>query len=95
MQELKDIKKDLNPNEILFTIDAMMGQDSVNVAKEFNDQLDVTGIIITKLDGDTRGGVALSVKAVTGKQVLWCRRKGRRYRTILSRPYGQPYPWYG
>ncbi len=72
MQELKDIKKDLNPNEILFTIDAMMGQDSVNVAKEFNDQLDVTGVIITKLDGDTRGGVALSVKAVTGKPIKFC-----------------------
>lgn len=72
MQELREIKAEINPNEILFTIDAMTGQDSVNVAKEFNDQLDVTGIIVTKLDGDTRGGVALSVKAVTGKPIKFC-----------------------
>ena len=72
MDELKRMKAELNPNEILFTIDAMTGQDSVNVAKEFNDQLDITGIIVTKLDGDTRGGVALSVKAVTGKPIKFC-----------------------
>ena len=72
MQELKDMKTECKPNEILFTIDAMMGQDSVTVAKEFNDQLDITGVIITKLDGDTRGGVALSVKAVTGKPIKFC-----------------------
>lgn len=72
MQELRDIKGIVKPSEILFTIDAMTGQDSVNVAKEFNDQLDVTGIIVTKLDGDTRGGVALSVKAVTGKPIKFC-----------------------
>ncbi len=72
MQELRDIKAEVSPKEILFTIDAMTGQDSVNVAKEFNDQLDVSGIIVTKLDGDTRGGVALSVKAVTGKPIKFC-----------------------
>ena len=72
MQELQRIKEKVKPNEILFTIDAMIGQDSVTVAKEFNDQLDVTGIVVTKLDGDTRGGVALSVKAVAGKPIKFC-----------------------
>ncbi len=72
MQELEEIKKEANPNEILLTIDAMTGQDSVNVAKEFNDRLDISGVIVTKLDGDTRGGVALSVKAVTGKPIKFC-----------------------
>ncbi|MBO5103197.1 MAG: signal recognition particle protein, partial [Clostridia bacterium] len=72
MEELKRMKAEVVPNEILFTIDAMTGQDSVNVAKEFNDQLDVTGVLVTKLDGDTRGGVALSVKAVTGKPIKFC-----------------------
>ena len=72
MDELRRMKAEIHPNEILFTIDAMTGQDSVNVAKEFNDQLDITGIVVTKLDGDTRGGVALSVKAVTGKPIKFC-----------------------
>lgn len=72
MKELENIKKAVNPTEILLTIDAMTGQESVNVAKEFNDRLDITGVIVTKLDGDTRGGVALSVKAVTGKPIKFC-----------------------
>lgn len=72
MKELDNIKKAVNPTEILLTIDAMTGQESVNVAKEFNDRLDITGVIVTKLDGDTRGGVALSVKAVTGKPIKFC-----------------------
>ncbi len=72
MEELRELKSAIAPNEILFTIDAMTGQDSVTVAKEFDEQLDVTGIIVTKLDGDTRGGVALSVKAVTGKPIKFC-----------------------
>ena len=69
MQELQDIKKSVAPTEILLTIDAMIGQDAVTVAKTFNDLLDVTGVILTKLDGDTRGGAALSVKHVTGKPI--------------------------
>lgn len=69
MQELADIKQAVKPTEILLTVDAMTGQDAVNVAKEFNEALGVDGIIITKLDGDTRGGAALSVKAVTGKPI--------------------------
>ena len=72
MQELEEIKSKVNPTEILLTIDAMTGQESVNVAKEFNERLEITGVIVTKLDGDTRGGVALSVKAVTGKPIKFC-----------------------
>lgn len=72
MKELEEIKKATKPTEILLTIDAMTGQESVNVAKEFNDRLEITGVIVTKLDGDTRGGVALSVKAVTGKPIKFC-----------------------
>ncbi|MBQ7918000.1 MAG: signal recognition particle protein [Clostridia bacterium] len=72
MKELENIKKEVAPTEILLTIDAMTGQESVNVAKEFNERLEITGVIVTKLDGDTRGGVALSVKAVTGKPIKFC-----------------------
>ena len=72
MKELEEIKKEIKPSEILLTIDAMTGQDSVTVAKEFNERLDISGVIVTKLDGDTRGGVALSVKAVTGKPIKFC-----------------------
>ena len=69
MGELQDIKKATNPTEILLTVDAMIGQDAVTVAEHFNEQLDVTGVILTKLDGDTRGGAALSVRFVTGKPI--------------------------
>ncbi len=69
MQELRDIKAEVAPDEILLTIDSMTGQDAVNVAKTFNESLDITGVILTKLDGDTRGGAALSVKAVTGRPI--------------------------
>ncbi len=72
MQELEDIKRAVNPDEILLVIDAMTGQDAVNIAESFNNRLEVTGVIITKLDGDTRGGAALSVKAVTGKPIKFC-----------------------
>jgi len=69
MQELRDIKAEVDPDEILLTIDSMTGQDAVNVAKTFNESLDITGVILTKLDGDTRGGAALSVRAVTGRPI--------------------------
>lgn len=69
MKELKDIKAEAQPNEILLVVDSMTGQDAVNVAKSFNDMLDITGVILTKLDGDTRGGAALSVLSVTGKPI--------------------------
>ncbi len=69
MNELKELKAAVNPEEILLVIDSMTGQDAVNVAKSFNELLEVSGVIITKLDGDTRGGAALSVKKVTGKPI--------------------------
>lgn len=69
MQELVAIKEAVTPTEILLVVDAMTGQDAVNVAEHFNDNLDITGIVLTKLDGDTRGGAALSVKSVTGKPI--------------------------
>ena len=69
MQELKDVKEVSNPSEILLVVDAMTGQDAVNVVKSFNETLGIDGVILTKLDGDTRGGAALSVRAVTGKPI--------------------------
>ncbi|MEA4815916.1 MAG: signal recognition particle protein [Lachnospiraceae bacterium] len=71
MLELKNIKSAMHPQEILLVIDAMTGQDSVNVAESFNSSLGVDGIILTKLDGDARGGAALSVKSVTGKPIKY------------------------
>lgn len=65
MTELKNIVDVVNPNEILLVLDAMMGQDAINVITGFNDALQLTGVILTKLDGDTRGGVALSVRHLT------------------------------
>ncbi len=72
MRELEDIRRALKPTEILLTVDAMTGQDAVTVATAFNDRLDITGVILTKLDGDTRGGAALSIRAVTGKPIKFC-----------------------
>ena len=69
MDELARVREAVHPTEILLTIDAMTGQDAVNVANTFNEKLEITGVILTKLDGDTRGGAALSVRAVTGKPI--------------------------
>ena len=69
MQELKNLKANIKPHEILLVVDSMTGQDAVNVAQSFNDNVGIDGIILTKLDGDTRGGAALSVKKVTGKPI--------------------------
>lgn len=69
MEELKQVRDVAKPDEILLVVDAMTGQDAVNVAESFNSQLELTGVVLTKLDGDTRGGAALSVKAVTGKPI--------------------------
>ena len=69
MQEIKAIKDAVNPQEILFVVDSMTGQDAVNTAKEFNDRLDFTGVVLTKLDGDTRGGAALSIRTVVNKPI--------------------------
>ncbi len=72
MNELIEVKKAVQPTEILLVVDAMTGQDAVNVAKSFDEQLDITGVILTKLDGDTRGGAALSIRAITGKPIKFC-----------------------
>lgn len=69
MEELQNIKTTFSPHEMLLVVDGMTGQDAVNVAKTFNEQLDITGVVLTKLDGDTRGGAALSVKEVAGKPI--------------------------
>ncbi|WP_291584319.1 MULTISPECIES: signal recognition particle protein [unclassified Clostridium] len=71
MNELKDVKENIDPNEILLVVDSMTGQDAVNVAESFNSQLDISGVILTKLDGDTRGGAALSIKAMTSKPIKY------------------------
>ncbi len=69
MQELKDLKKNVKPHEVLLVVDSMTGQDAVNIAQTFNDELGIDGLVLTKLDGDTRGGAALSVKKVTGRPI--------------------------
>ena len=69
MEELKEIKEKIDPDEVLLVVDAMTGQDAVNAAKAFNEEVELTGVILTKIDGDARGGAALSVKDVTGKPI--------------------------
>src|SRR5690554_8117580 len=69
MQEITAVKKAIDPDEILFVVDSMTGQDAVNTAKEFNDRLDFDGVVLTKLDGDTRGGAALSIRSVVNKPI--------------------------
>ena len=69
MNEIASVKDAVNPHEILFVVDSMTGQDAVNTAKEFNDRLDFDGVVLTKLDGDTRGGAALSIKSVVNKPI--------------------------
>ena len=71
MQEIAAIKDAVNPDQILFVVDAMTGQDAVNTAKEFNDRLDFDGVVLTKLDGDTRGGAALSIRTVVSKPIMF------------------------
>jgi signal recognition particle subunit SRP54 len=72
MRELVNMKSEVKPTEILLTVDAMTGQDAVNTAEKFNAALDITGVLLTKLDGDARGGAALSIRAVTGKPIKFC-----------------------
>ncbi len=71
MKEIAAVKQAINPNEILFVVDAMTGQDAVNTAKAFNERLDFTGVVLTKLDGDTRGGAALSILSVVSKPIMF------------------------
>ena len=76
MRELKEIRENVPIDQTLLTVDAMTGQDAVNVAAAFEEQIGIDGVILTKLDGDTRGGAALSIKAVTGKPILYVGREG-------------------
>ncbi len=93
MDEMAALKKLLNPSEILFVADAMTGQDAVNSARAFNDLLNITGSILTKMDGDARGGAALSIRHITGAahQVPRHRRKARRLRALPPRPHRLPH----
>ena len=83
MTELVEIKENVDVFQSILVVDAMTGQDAVNVAKEFNEKVGVDGIIITKMDGDTRGGAALSIRSVTGKPYFICR-YGRKNWKIFS-----------
>lgn len=84
------LKKEVNPDDILLVVDAMTGQDAVNVAEKFNENLEITGVVLTKLDGDTRGGAALSIRKVTNKPIkfIGTGEKNGKLRTILSRSNG-------
>ena|GEM_PF-5136360 len=97
MQELKNVKSNVRPHEILLVVDSMTGQDAVNVAESFNNELGIDGIVLTKLDGDTRGGAALSVKKVTNRPIKFARswRKIKRPRGIPSRQNDIKNTWYG
>ena len=86
MGELRDVKALAEPNEILLVVDAMIGQEAANVAREFNEQLEVTGVILTKIDGDTRGGAALSVRQITGKPIKFT---GTVKKSLISKPSTQ------
>ncbi len=92
MRELKDLRKVANPAEVLLVIDAMTGQDAVNAAKAFNEEVELTGVVLTKTDGDTRGGAALSVKDVTGKPIKFVGtgEKLTDIEAFYPDPHGQP-----
>ena len=97
MDELAEIKKRTKPHDVLLVVDAMTGQDAVNVAEQFAEAADFDGVILTKLDGDARGGAALSVKAVTGKPILYAStgREARRLRALPPGPHGPAHPRHG
>ena len=97
MKQARDIRDAVQPNEILFVIDAMIGQDAVQTAKAFDEGVDFTGVVLSKLDGDARGGAALSVASVTGKPILFASTgeglKG--FRGFPPGSYGFPHSRYG
>ena len=97
MKEIKELHKILNPVETLFVVDAMQGQDAVNTAKAFGEHLPLTGIVLTKLDGDSRGGAALSVRHVTGKPIKYIgvSEKVSGSGSFLPRSYIFSNPWDG
>ena len=90
MAEVSEIKRSVNPSEILFVVDSMTGQDAVNTAREFNNQLDFTGVVLSKLDGDTRGGAALSIRSVVKKadQICVHRREAESTFAVPPGPHG-------
>ena len=90
MAEIESLKNHVRPDETLFVVDSMTGQDAVNTAKTFNDRLDFDGVVLTKLDGDTRGGAALSIH-----QVYWYGREDGSHRPVPPSPYGRPNPRHG
>ena len=97
MKELSDVKELANPNEVLLTVDAMMGQEAANVAKSFHDQIGATGVILTKMDGDTRGGAALSIRRISDIPIKFTSH-GENLDTLEQfhpERMGIPYPWYG
>ena len=97
MAELARIKETIRPAEILLVADAMTGQDAVNIAKSFNDRLDISGVVLTKMDGDARGGAALSIRAVTGKPIKFVGvgEKLERARAVPPRSHGLAHPRHG
>ena len=92
MEELQAIKTAVDVSQTLLIVDAMTGQDAVNVAETFQNKIGIDGVILTKMDGDTRGGAALSIKAVTGRPILYVGmgRKAFRSGAVLSGPHGVP-----
>ena len=90
MQEVATIKQRVNPHEVLLVVDAMTGQDAVRAASEFNEKIGITGLIMTKMDGDTRGGAALSVREVTGVPIKFIGTGRRPTRWSRSTPTGWP-----
>lgn len=96
MQEISELNALLKPIETLFVVDAMQGQDAVNTAKAFSEVLPLTGIVLTKLDGDSRGGAALSARYITGKPIKFVGvAEIDRARALPPRPDGCAYPWHG
>ena len=96
MQELIRIKEEVNVDQTILVVDAMIGQDAVNVAESFNQKVGIDGVILTKMDGDTRGGAALSIKAISGKPILYVG-MGEKLSDLeqFYGSYGFPYPGNG
>ena len=97
MDELIEIKENVDVAQTILVVDAMTGQDAVNVASTFDEKIGIDGVILTKLDGDTRGGAALSIRAVTGKPILYAGMGAKLFRSgaVLPGSYGFTNPWYG
>jgi signal recognition particle subunit SRP54 len=95
MDEISRVHKAIQPHETLFVVDAMTGQDAVNTAKAFNDILNFDGVILTKLDGDTRGGAAISIKTVVNKPIKFVGTGEDGSLMCLSYSYGRTYSWNG